>query len=179
MIGDAGHRIDKIVTMYDQINNILSHCEQESTMISLNHRLNQRRLQRKSIWKQRRDGFLQVKTPLDKIEKDLSEASQALLKASGVNRPQENDSAPRKDVRSLQSVEPGMRDKSTLTESSPKKSKDSSRELGTSNYLIYDKVIRGQKIANIDHKCRSLKRFVSTPQVSPRRSLILWQLQQW
>ena len=110
MIGDAGHRIDKIVTMYaDQINNmpkpLRARIDDDLSKIldSINDAYNAN-----PSGSNAEMVSLQVKTPLDKIEKDLSEASQALLKASVESIAHKKMTQLQEKMYGLQSVEPGM-----------------------------------------------------------------------
>ena len=160
VIGDAGHRIDKIVTMYaDQINNmpkpLRARIDNDLSKIldSINDAYNAN-----PSGSNAEMVSLQVKNSLDKIEKDLSEASQALLQASVESIAHKKMTQLQEKMYGLQSVEPGMT--KGQIDSYRKLTKEIEgliRELGTSNYLIYDKVIRGQKIANIDHKMSILE----------------------
>jgi len=155
IIADAGHRIDKIVKMYaDQINNMPKALRARidddfaNVLDSINDAYNSNPSPGNA-----QIVSLQVKNSLDKIEKDLAEASQALLKASIETIVQAKNTELQAKEIELQSLEAGMTKpqiagyKGIIAET-----KKLIAELGTSNYLVYDKVIRQQKISVIDHK---------------------------
>lgn len=160
LIGDTAHRIDKITKMYaDQINNmpkaLRARIDDDFAQVldSINNAFNANPSpSNASIVR------LQVKNSLDSVEKDLAEASRAVLKASIEHMAQQKMTELQEKEMVLMSVERGM----------TKGQIDASRTLisdirklitdfGKSNFLIYDKIIRNQKIQVIDHKLSVLE----------------------
>ena len=101
VIGDAGHRIDKIVTMYaDQINNmpkpLRARIDNDLSKIldSINDAYNANPSGSNAEMVSRKS-----KTPSTRSKKIFLRLPSTSPSKCGVNRPQENDSAPRKDVR--------------------------------------------------------------------------------
>lgn len=160
IIGDTGHRIDKIVTLYaDQINNMPKALrariddDMAKVLDAINSAYNANPSPANA-----EIVSLQVKNSLDKIENDLSEASKALLKASIEGLVHSKMTELQEKQYSLQSVEKGMT--KGQIESYRQLSKEIEKlilDLGKSNYLIYDKSIRNQKIAIIDSKLALLE----------------------
>lgn len=155
LIGDAGHRIDKIVTLYaDQINNmpkpLRARIDDDFAKIldAINDAYNANPSPANA-----QTVALQVKNSLDKIEGDLAEASKALLKASIESLAQQKMTDLQEKEIALQSVEKGMtRGQIETYRKLAKEVQGLILDFGKSNYLIYDKTIRGQKVAIIDQK---------------------------
>ena len=160
LIGDAGHRIDKIVTLYaDQINNmpkpLRARIDDDFAKIldALNDAYNANPSPANA-----QTVALQVKNSLDKIEGDLAEASKALLKASIESLAQQKMTQLQEKEIALQSVEKGMtRGQIETYRKLAKEVQALILDFGKSNYLIYDKTIRGQKVAIIDQKLAILE----------------------
>ena len=160
LIGDTAHRIDKLTKMYaDQINNmpkalrIRIDDDFARVLDSINSAFNANPApSNASIVR------LQVKNSLDSVEKNLEQASTAVLKASIEHIAHQKMTELQEKEMVLMSVERGM----------SKGQIDASRTLiadirklitdfGKSNFLIYDKIIRNQKIQVIDHKMSVLE----------------------
>ncbi len=155
LIGDTAHRIDKITKMYaDQINNmpkalrIRIDDDFARVLDSINNAFNANPSPSNASMLR-----LQVKNSLDSVEKNLEQASTAVLKASIEHIAHQKMTELQEKEMVLMSVERGM----------TKGQIDASRTLisdirnlitdfGKSNFLIYDKIIRNQKIQVIDHK---------------------------
>lgn len=160
IIADAGHRIDKIVKMYaEQINNMPKALRARidddfaNVLDSINDAYNSNPSPGNA-----EIVYLQVKNSLDKIEKDLGEASQALLKASIESIIHQKMTQVQEIEIALQSVEAGMtKPQIAGYKKIVEESKNLIADLGRSNYLVYDKVIRQQKINTINHKLAVLE----------------------
>ena len=160
LIADSAHRIDKITKMYaDQINNMPKSLRARidddfsGVLDSINNAFNADPSPGNASMIR-----LQVTNALDSIEKDMAEASRAVLKASIENIAQRKMTELQEKEMIMMSVERGM----------TKGQIDASRALvneiralildfGKSNFLIYDKIIRTQKIQVIDHKMSVLE----------------------
>lgn len=160
LIGDTAHKIDKVTKMYaDQINNMPKSLRARidddfaGVLDSINSAFNADPSPGNAA-----SIKLQVQNSLDKIEKDLAEASRAVLKASIEHIAETKMTELQEKELILMSVERGM----------TKGQRDASKaliqeirglilELGQSNFLVYDKIIRGQKIDVINHKMSVLE----------------------
>lgn len=160
IISDAGHRIEKICTLYaDQINNMPKTLrariddDMAKVLDSINDAYNANPSPGNA-----QTVAMQVKNSLDTIERDLAEASKALLKASIEGMAHQKMTQLQEKEIALQSVEPGMtKGQITTYRNLAKEIKELILDLGKSNYLVYDKTIRAQKIANIDSKLAILE----------------------
>lgn len=160
VIGDAGHRIDKIVRMYaDQINNmpkpLRARIDDDFAKVldAINDAYNANPSPGNAQIVQ-----AQVTASLDKIEKDLAEASNALLKASIESIAHQKMTQLQEKKFAIEAVESGMtRGQIDGYRALIKEIEKLIHELGKSNYLVYDKVIRNQKVANIDSKMAILE----------------------
>lgn len=160
VVGDAGHRIDKMTKLYaDQINNMPKTLRARidddlaNVLDAINNAYNANPSPANADMV-----ALQVKNSLDAIEKDLADASNALMKASIESVAHQKMTELQAKEIALQSVEKGMtRAQIDAYRALSKEVKSLVMELGQSNYLVYDKVIRGQKIANIDQKMAILE----------------------
>ena len=155
IIGDAAHRIDKITKMYaDQINNMPKalRARIDDDLAKVLDAIND------SYNADPSPGnanivAVQVQNSLDKIEKDLNEASKALMKASIESIAQEKMTKLQEKEIAMLSVEKGMtRGQIDAYRKLAKEIKGLILELGQSNYLVYDKVVRQQKLSIIDQK---------------------------
>ena len=160
VIMDAASRIEKISTMFaDQINNMPKALRARidddfaSVLDAINDNFN-----RDPSPGNANIVSAQVKNSLDAIEKDLTVAANAVMKASIESIVQQKMTEVQEKELALQSTEAGM----------TKPQIDGYRrivnevrkmilDLGNSNYLVYDKVIRNQKLANIDSKISILE----------------------
>lgn len=160
LIGDSAHRIDKITKMYaDQINNMPKALRARidddfaGVLDSINSAFNADPSPGNAAMIK-----LQVKNSLDSIEKDMAEASRAVLKASIENIAQQKMTELQEKEMVMMSVERGMT-KGQLDASRVlvKEVRSLIIDFGKSNFLIYDKIIRNQKIQVIDHKMSVLE----------------------
>jgi len=155
IIGDAAHRIDKITKMYaEQINNMPK---------ALRARIDD---DFAKVLDDITNSFnadpspgnanivaIQVDNSLTKIERDLAEASKAVMKASIETIAQQKMTQLQEKEMAILSVEKGMtRGQIDGYRALTKEIRNLILELGNSNYLVYDKVIRNQKLAIIDQK---------------------------
>ena len=93
-----------------------------------------------------------------KLRKDLAEASNALLKASIESIAHQKMTQLQEKKFAIEAVESGMtRGQIDGYRALIKEIEKLIHELGKSNYLVYDKVIRNQKVANIDSKMAILE----------------------
>lgn len=160
VIMDAAGRIEKICTMYaDQINNmpkaLRARIDDDFAKVldSINANFN-----RDPSPGNANIVTAQVKNSLDAIEKDLEAAANAVMKASIEAIVQEKMTNLQATEISLQSTESGMtKAQIDAYRAIVKETRQLILDLGKSNYLVYDKVIRNQKLANIDHKMSVLE----------------------
>ena len=160
VIMDAAGRIEKICTMYaDQINNmpkaLRARIDDDFAKVldSINNNFN-----RDPSPGNANIVAAQVKNSLDAIEKDLEAAANAVMKASIEAIVQEKMTNLQATEISLQSTESGMtKAQIDAYRAIVKETRQLILDLGKSNYLVYDKVIRNQKLANIDHKMSVLE----------------------
>ncbi len=160
VIMDTAGRIEKICTMYaDQINNmpkaLRARIDDDFAKVldSINANFN-----RDPSPGNANIVTAQVKNSLDAIEKDLEAAANAVMKASIEAIIQEKMTNLQATEISLQSTEAGMtKAQIDAYRAIVKETRQLILDLGKSNYLVYDKVIRNQKLANIDHKMSVLE----------------------
>ena len=160
LIGDTAHRIDKITKMYaDQINNMPKALRARidsdfaGVLDSVNGAFNADPSPSNASLIR-----LQVNNSLDSIEKDLADASRAVLKASIEHIAQQKMTELQEKEMVMMAVERGMtKGQIDASRALAKEIKGLILELGRSNFLIYDKVIRTQKIQVIDHKMSVLE----------------------
>jgi hypothetical protein len=160
IIADAGHRIDKLVKLHaDQINNmpkpLRARIDDDFAKVldAINDAYNANPSTGNAQVVQ-----AQVTASLDKIEKDLAEASNALLKASIEAVAHQKMTQLQEKKFAIQAVEAGMtKGQIDSYRALVKEIETLIHELGRSNFLVYDKVIRGQKVANIDNKMAILE----------------------
>lgn len=160
VIMDAAARIEKICTIYaDQINNmpkaLRARIDDDFAKVldSINANFN-----RDPSPGNANIVTAQVKNSLDAIEKDLEAAANAVMKASIEAIIQEKLTNLQATEISLQSTESGMtKAQIDAYRTIVKEARQLIHDLGKSNYLVYDKVIRNQKLANIDHKMSVLE----------------------
>ena len=160
IIADAGHRIDKLVRLHaDQINTmpkpLRARIDDDFAKVpdAINDAYNANPSAGNAQVVQ-----AQVTASLDKIEKDLAEASNALLKASIESVAHQKMTQLQEKKFAIQAVESGMtRGQIDGYRALVKEIEGLIHELGKSNYLVYDKVIRGQKVSNIDSKMAILE----------------------
>ena len=155
IIGDTAHRIDKLSKMYaDQINNMPKALRARidddfaGVLDSINNAFNADPSPGNAASVE-----LQVKNSLDSIEKDLAEASRAVLKASIEHIAQQKMTELQEKEMVLMSVERGMtKGQRDASRALVKEIRSLILDLGQSNFLVYDKIIRNQKLQVIDHK---------------------------
>lgn len=160
LIGDTAHRIDKVTKMYaDQINNMPKSLRARidddfaGVLDAINNAFNADPSPGNAA-----SVKLQVQNSLDKIEKDLAEASRAVLKASIEHIAQTKMTELQEKELILMSVERGMtKGQRDATKELIKEIRALILELGQSNFLVYDKIIRTQKIDVINHKMSVLE----------------------
>ena len=160
LIGDTAHRIDKVTKMYaDQINNMPKSLRARidddfaGVLDSINSAFNADPSPGNAA-----SVKLQVQNSLDKIEKDLAEASRAVLKASIEHIAETKMTELQEKELILMSVERGMtKGQRDATKELIKEIRALILELGQSNFLVYDKIIRTQKIDVINHKMSVLE----------------------
>lgn len=160
VVMDAAGRIEKICTMYaDQINNMPKSLRARidddfaKVLDSINANFN-----RDPSPGNASIVSAQVKNSLDAIEKDLEAAANAVMKASIEAIIQEKLTSLQSTEISLQSTEAGMtKAQIDAYRTIVKETRKLILDLGKSSYLVYDKVIRNQKLANIDHKMSVLE----------------------
>lgn len=160
LIMDAAERIERICTMYaDQINNmpksLRARIDDDFSQLldSINDNFNENPSPSHA-----NIVAVQVKNSLDAIEKNLNEAATAVMKASIESIIQSKLTQVQEKEIALSSVEKGMtKAQRDAYQAIVREVRTMITELGKSNYLIYDKVIRAQKIANIDHKISILE----------------------
>ena len=160
VIMDTASRIEKISTMFaDQINNMPKSLRARidsdfaGVLDAINDNFN-----RDPSPGNANIVAAQVKNSLDAIEKDLSAAATAVMKASIESLVQQKMTEVQEKELSLQSTEAGMtKPQIDGYRRIVKEVRKMILELGNSNYLVYDKVIRNQKLANIDSKISILE----------------------
>jgi hypothetical protein len=160
IIGDTAHRIDKLSKMYaDQINNMPKALRARidddfaGVLDSINNAFNADPSPGNAASVE-----LQVKNSLDSIEKDLAEASRAVLKASIEHVAQQKMTELQEKEMVLMSVERGMtKGQRDASRALVKEIRSLILDLGQSNFLVYDKIIRNQKLQVIDHKLSILE----------------------
>ena len=160
IVSHSAHRIDKITKMYaDQINNmpkaLRARIDEDLSKVldAINNAFNADPSPGNAS-----TVTLQVKNSLDSIEKDLAEASRAVLKASIESLAQHKMTELQEKEITLMSVERGMtKGQIEATRTLTKEIKELIIDFGKSNFLIYDKVIRDQKVSIIDHKMSVLE----------------------
>jgi hypothetical protein len=160
LIGDTAHRIDKITKMYaDQINNMPKALRARidsdfaGVLDSVNGAFNADPSPSNASLIR-----IQVNNSLDSIEKDLADASRAVLKASIEHLAQQKMTELQEKEMVMMAVERGMtKGQIDASRELAKEIKGLILELGRSNFLIYDKVIRTQKVQVIDHKMSILE----------------------
>ena len=160
VIGDTAHRIDKITKMYaDQINNMPKALRARidsdfaGVLDSVNAAFNANPSTGNASMIR-----LQVDNSLDSIEKDLADASRAVLKASIEHIAQRKMTELQEKEMVLMSVERGMtKGQIDASRILSKEIRELIIDFGKSNFLIYDKVVRNQKESVIDHKMSVLE----------------------
>jgi len=160
VIMDAASRIEKITTMFaDQINNmpkaLRARIDDDFAKVldAINDNFN-----RDPSPGNANIVAAQVKNSLDAIEKDLTAAANAVMKASIESIVQQKMTEVQEKELALQSTESGMtKPQIDGYRRIVKEVRGMILELGNSNYLVYDKVIRNQKLANIDSKISILE----------------------
>jgi hypothetical protein len=160
IISDAAHRIDKITKMYaDQINNMPKSLRARidddfaGVLDSINSAFNADPSPGNA-----NIVTLQVKNSLATVEKNLADASRAVLKASIEHIAQKKMTELQEKEMVLMSVERGMtKGQIEATRTLVKDIRALILDFGKSNFLIYDKVIRSQKTDVIDHKLAVLE----------------------
>lgn len=160
LIMDAAERIEKICTMYaDQINNmpksLRARIDDDFAQVldSINDNFNENASPSNA-----NIVAVQVKNSLDAIERNLDEAATAVMKASIESIIQSKLTQVQEKEIALSSVEKGMtKAQRDGYQTIIREVRTMITDLGKSNYLVYDKVIRTQKIANIDHKLSILE----------------------
>ena len=160
IIGDTAHRIDKLSKMYaDQINNMPKALRARidddfaGVLDSINNAFNADPSPGNAA-----SVRLQVQNSLDSIEKDLAEASRAVLKASIEHIAQQKMTELQEKEMILMSVERGMtKGQRDASRALVKEIRSLILDLGQSNFLVYDKIIRNQKLQVIDHKLSVLE----------------------
>jgi len=155
VIADTAHRIDQITKMYgEQIQNmpkaLRDRIDSDFSRVldSINDSFNMDPSPSNA-----KNVSVQAATALDKIEKDLKEAANALLKASIEHIAETKMTELQQLQIALSSAEPGMtRGQIEQYRKIIEDVRNLILELGKSNYLVYDKIVRNQKISVIDQK---------------------------
>jgi len=160
IVSDTAHRIDKITKMYaDQINNMPKSLRARidddfaKVLDAINSAFNADPSPGNAA-----SIKLQIANSLQSIEKDLAEASRAVLKASIEHIAHQKMTELQEKEMVMMSVERGMtRGQIDASRTLVKEIKTLILDFGKSNFLIYDKIIRNQKIQIIDHKLSVLE----------------------